>query len=86
MRGRALELVTADGGTPPLEKNRRRFEGCRILDRCGKAMILQAVRIENYRSIIQAKSFDIRSFTVLIGPNNEGKSNILRAVNISMQA
>ena len=36
--------------------------------------------VQNYRSITKAKKLPISESTVLIGPNNEGKSNILRAL------
>ena len=36
--------------------------------------------VERYRSIIKRSYFSVFDKTVLIGPNNEGKSNILRAL------
>ncbi|RIQ21854.1 ATP-dependent nuclease [Jiangella rhizosphaerae] len=42
-------------------------------------MRLASVRVNNYRSIQSAESFELSNFTVLVGPNNEGKSNLLRA-------
>ncbi|WP_328515592.1 ATP-binding protein [Ralstonia solanacearum] len=41
--------------------------------------------MSNYRSITSAYKLPIRRPTVLIGPNNEGKSNILRAMVASLQ-
>lgn len=40
-------------------------------------MRLAAFTIQNYRSITKTDRISLDSFTVLIGPNNEGKSNIL---------
>jgi putative ATP-dependent endonuclease of OLD family len=37
--------------------------------------------IENYRSIAKAQFRDLSNVTMLIGPNNEGKSNVLEALN-----
>lgn len=47
-------------------------------------MKLVKVTITNYRSIIKAYNLNIANFTVLVGPNNEGKSNILKAVNLAL--
>jgi len=41
---------------------------------------LQSLTIENFRSITTAYKLSLSSSTVLIGPNNEGKSNVLRAL------
>lgn len=43
-------------------------------------MKLQSLTIENFRSITKAYKLPLSSSTVLIGPNNEGKSNVLRAL------
>lgn len=48
-------------------------------------MELVAFSVSNYRSITSAYKLPIRRPTVLIGPNNEGKSNILRALVASLQ-
>jgi predicted ATP-dependent endonuclease of OLD family len=42
------------------------------------------VTVENYRSISAARKIQISQLTTLVGPNNEGKSNILRAIVIAM--
>jgi energy-coupling factor transporter ATP-binding protein EcfA2 len=42
--------------------------------------------IQRYRSIIETERFPLGEFTVLVGPNNEGKSNILQALVTSMTA
>lgn len=48
-------------------------------------MEIEAITVENFRSITSAKRIPLSDYTVLIGPNNEGKSNILKAVSIAMQ-
>lgn len=48
-------------------------------------MELISFSVSNYRSITSAYKLPIRRPTVLIGPNNEGKSNILRALVASLQ-
>lgn len=47
-------------------------------------MKLVKVTITNYRSIIKAYNLDLSNLTVLVGPNNEGKSNILTAINLAL--
>ena len=48
-------------------------------------MKLSRFSVANYRSITRTSAIPIRSkLTVLIGPNNEGKSNILRALSLSL--
>lgn len=47
-------------------------------------MNLKTVSVSNYRSITSAKKIRLDRTTVLIGPNNEGKSNILRALVLAM--
>lgn len=41
--------------------------------------------VTNYRSITQAYKIPISEISVLIGKNNEGKSNMLKALNVSMR-
>lgn len=41
--------------------------------------------VTNYRSITKAYRLPIRRSTVLIGPNNEGKSNILQALVVTLE-
>lgn len=43
-------------------------------------MNLKSLTIKNYRSITTAYKLPLAASTVLIGPNNEGKSNVLRAL------
>jgi putative ATP-dependent endonuclease of OLD family len=47
-------------------------------------MRLVSLTVENFRSIMAARKIPIAQMTTLIGPNNEGKSNILRALAIGM--
>lgn len=42
--------------------------------------------VTNYRSITAAHKIAISETTVLIGRNNEGKSNLLKAISIAMEA
>lgn len=46
-------------------------------------MKLHKVTIKNYRSIRRKTTLELTEFTSLIGPNNEGKTNILRALTIA---
>lgn len=48
-------------------------------------MRLNHFSVTNFRSITKAERLSLGDFTVLIGPNNEGKSNILEALAIGMQ-
>lgn len=54
--------------------------------RLGGRVKLESFSVENYRSITQARQIPLSSSTVLIGPNNEGKSNVLRALSAAMFA
>jgi len=47
-------------------------------------MKLIAFSVRNYRSIIEAYKLSLGSYTVLVGPNNEGKSNIVKAIALSL--
>lgn len=49
-------------------------------------MRLLSFSVTNFRSITDAHKIPIGDSTVLIGKNNEGKSNVLRALNIAMKA
>lgn len=48
-------------------------------------MFLNLFSVSNYRSIEKAHRVQCSNRTVIIGKNNEGKSNILRALNCSME-
>lgn len=48
-------------------------------------MKLVEFSVERYRSIIQKSTIQIKDKTVIIGPNNEGKSNVLRALVIALR-
>lgn len=47
-------------------------------------MRLSSFSIVNYRSITNARKIQTGNMTVLVGKNNEGKSNILRALTLAM--
>lgn len=47
-------------------------------------MRLITFSVTNYRSITKAHKIHLDNFTVLVGKNNEGKSNLLTALNIAM--
>lgn len=49
-------------------------------------MKLVSFTVKNYRSITSANKIEISDITILVGKNNEGKSNLLRAINLSMIA
>lgn len=48
-------------------------------------MKLTRVSVRKYRSIDTAADFNVGDFTVLVGPNNQGKSNLLRAAVLAME-
>jgi putative ATP-dependent endonuclease of OLD family len=48
-------------------------------------MRLVSFSVQNYRSITKANKIEVGRSTVLVGPNNEGKSNVLRALVTSMK-
>ena len=45
-------------------------------------MKLSDFSVVNYRSITTARKIKTNNMTVLVGKNNEGKSNILRALTL----
>ena len=49
-------------------------------------MKLVEFSVSNYRSITSAHKIKLQNFTVLVGKNNEGKSNLLTAMNVAMKA
>lgn len=50
----------------------------------GETVKLKSFTVQKYRSIIAAKRIPTGKTTILVGPNNEGKSNILRALVTAM--
>ncbi|MGR3713740.1 MAG: AAA family ATPase [Shimia sp.] len=42
--------------------------------------------VENYRSITTARKIPLSDYSLLVGANNEGKSNILHALTLGMDA
>ncbi|WP_186389502.1 ATP-dependent endonuclease [Stappia sp. TSB10P1A] len=49
-------------------------------------MRLVSFSVENYRSITNAKKIPLSDYSLLVGANNEGKSNILHALALGMNA
>jgi predicted ATP-dependent endonuclease of OLD family len=47
-------------------------------------MQLQGITVQKFRSITAARKIPLDRMTILVGPNNEGKSNILRALVLAM--
>jgi predicted ATP-dependent endonuclease of OLD family len=41
--------------------------------------------VANYRSITTAYKIDLKNVTVLVGKNNEGKSNLIKALDLAME-
>lgn len=48
-------------------------------------MQLTYFTVSNYRSITNAYKLDLKNITILIGKNNEGKSNLIKALNLAME-
>ena len=46
-------------------------------------MLINSLLIENYRSITKAE-LPLQNYSILIGPNNQGKSNILRGLVVAL--
>src|SRR6056297_3505582 len=49
-------------------------------------MRLVSFSVENYRSITTARKIPLSDYSLLVGANNEGKSNILHALTLGMNA
>ena len=49
-------------------------------------MKLVEFSVTNFRSITKAHRISLQDMTVLVGKNNEGKSNLLTALNVAMNA
>lgn len=47
-------------------------------------MRLRKFYVKSYRSIVEASLDDIQHYCVIVGPNNAGKSNLLRAIFVSL--
>lgn len=47
-------------------------------------MRLRSFYVKSYRSIAEASLDDVRQYSVIVGPNNSGKSNLLRAIYIAL--
>jgi putative ATP-dependent endonuclease of the OLD family len=49
-------------------------------------MKLVSIQIENFRSIVKTQQLNFGSnLTAIVGQNNEGKSNLLRAIVLAME-
>lgn len=48
-------------------------------------MKLTYFTVSNYRSITNAYKLDLKDTTILIGKNNEGKSNLINALNLAVE-
>lgn len=48
-------------------------------------MRLKSFSVKDYRSIVRTERIALSDLTVLVGPNNEGKSNILQALVMGMR-
>ena len=49
-------------------------------------MRLVSFSIENFRNITKANKISLHDYSVIVGPNNQGKSNILHALVLAMEA
>ena len=47
-------------------------------------MEIVSFSVRNFRSITDARKINFKNYTVLIGKNNEGKSNVLKAFSVCM--
>ncbi|HEU4951634.1 MAG TPA: AAA family ATPase, partial [Holophagaceae bacterium] len=48
-------------------------------------MKLKKFSVSRYRSIIETREIDLSTSTVFVGPNNEGKSNLLRSLFVGLR-
>lgn len=48
-------------------------------------MKIKSFSVSNYRSITRAHKIEMHDLTILVGKNNEGKSNIIKALSLSME-
>jgi len=49
-------------------------------------MKLAKFTVEKYRSILSKSELTIGDYTAILGPNNQGKSNLLRGLNVALRA
>jgi putative ATP-dependent endonuclease of the OLD family len=47
-------------------------------------MKLISFKVKNYRSILETQQIPIHDLTIFLGPNNEGKSNLLKALVVAL--
>lgn len=48
-------------------------------------MKIKSFSVSNYRSITRAHKVELHDLTILVGKNNEGKSNIIKALSLSIK-
>ena len=48
-------------------------------------MKIKSFSVSNYRSITRAHKIEMHDLTILVGKNNEGKSNIIKALSVSIK-
>lgn len=48
-------------------------------------MKIKSFSVSNYRSITRAHKIEMHDLTILVGKNNEGKSNIIKALSLSIK-
>lgn len=51
----------------------------------GATLRLKSVSVSKYRSIDKQSKFEVGDYTVLVGPNNQGKSNLMRAAVLALE-
>ena len=47
-------------------------------------MILEKISIKNFRNIITEQTIVLSNYTILVGKNNEGKTNVLSAICVAV--
>lgn len=60
-------------------------EGCHQTNAGLSDVRISNFRVEKYRSIVSSESMELGDLTTLVGPNNEGKSNILRSMVVGLR-
>lgn len=58
---------------------------CVVLGYYTENKMLQRIRIENFKSLKNV-TLDLQRVNVLIGPNNSGKTNVLKALELSLNS
>lgn len=68
----------------PRQQQERKYSYLALRD-LERKLKLVSLSVTNYRSIARAHRVPIASTTVLVGKNNEGKSNVLHALTLAME-